>query len=68
MACVGRSLRVIDPEGRQAPPELVTTGTAAPIAALGARGDALVLWDDDAEVCGRSTVRRWARWAHPSRL
>ena len=52
-------LRVLDPEGRPFPPEPVTSGTAAPIVALGARGDALVVWDDDAE-------HLWARYRPPA--
>src|SRR5688572_4183490 len=48
-------LRVLDPEGRQAPPEVVTTTTSEPIVAMGARGDAIVVWYDNDEML-------WARY------
>src|SRR5918998_2580009 len=48
-------LRVLDPEGRRAAPEVVTTMTSEPIVAMSARGDAIVVWYDNDE-------RLWARY------
>ena len=49
------TLRFVGADGVQAPPEVVTDGSEHPQLALGARGDAIVLWYD-------SEKRLWARY------
>ena len=48
-------LRMIGPDGQRSAPEPVSSGSANPIAAVGPRGDALLLWYDGDD-------RLWARY------